>query len=173
MISINKNLIAIFALSAFLFAGCIQQSNTYPVEIFSEMHYNQAQKYQEPPRVPAHPDSVPFNGIGEKSNLDMSQKIQSINNGSELYSVNCAFCHGDMGDGYGPAAEKITSKDNYWYSVTGEAHKNPANLIVSELSKENAVVFIKGGAGLMPAYKNMLTEEEIESIVDYVWDDLR
>ena len=67
MISINKNLIAIFALSAFLFAGCIQQSNTYPVEIFSEMHYNQAQKYQEPPRVPAHPDSVPFNGIGEKS----------------------------------------------------------------------------------------------------------
>ena len=111
MISINKNLIAIFALSAFLFAGCIQQSNTYPVEIFSEMHYNQAQKYQEPPRVPAHPDSVPFNGIGEKSNLDMSQKIQSINNGSELYSVNCAFCHGDMGDGYGPAAEKITSKD--------------------------------------------------------------
>ena len=46
-------------------------------------------------------------------------------------------------------------------------------MISSELSRENAVVFIKGGAGLMPAYKNMLTEEEIKSIVDYVWDDLR
>ena len=46
-------------------------------------------------------------------------------------------------------------------------------MISSELSKENAVVFIKGGAGLMPAYKNKLTEEEIKSIVDYVWDDLR
>ena len=103
----------------------------------------------------------------------MSKKVQSNYDGYELYSVNCAFCHGDNGGGYGPAADQITSKDNYWYSVTGESHKNPANLISSELSKENAVVFIKGGAGLMPAYKNMLTEEEIKSIVDYVWDDLR
>ena len=173
MILINKKLKAIYILSFFLFAGCIQQSNTYPVEIFSEMHYNQAYRDQEPPRVPAHPDSVPFKNIGENSELNMSKKVQSNYDGYELYSVNCAFCHGDNGGGYGPAANQITSKENYWYSVTGESHKNPANLISSELSKENAVVFIKGGAGLMPAYKNMLTEEEIKSIVDYVWDDLR
>ena len=153
---------------------CIRdRSNTYPVEIFSEMHYNQAYRDQEPPRVPAHPDSVPFKNIGENSELNMSKKVQSNYDGYELYSVNCAFCHGDNGGGYGPAADQITSKENYWYSFTGESHKNPANLISSELSRENAVVFIKGGAGLMPAYKNMLTEEEIKSIVDYVWDDLR
>ena len=45
---------------------------------------------------------------------------------------------------------KYLQKKNYWYKVTGEKHKNPANLLTSELSKDNAVVFIKGGAGLMP-----------------------
>ena len=73
----------------------------------------------------------------------------------------------------GPAASKITDEENYWYKVTGEKHKNPANLLTSQLSKDNAVVFIKGGAGLMPAYDNMLTEDEIKAIVNYIWDDLQ
>ena len=153
--------------------SCVQQNNTYPVEIFSEMHYNQANKYQEPPRVPAHSDSKTFFEVGSDNNLDMNSDSTDKYDGSYLYTVNCSFCHGLDADGNGPAASKITDKDNYWSRVTGEAHKNPANLITSELSKENAIVFIKGGAGLMPAYENMLTEDEIKAIVNYIWDDLQ
>lgn len=171
--NINKKILLIFIIIALFFTGCVQQSNTYPVEIFSEMHYNQAQKYQEPPRVPAHPDSVPYSKIGYGEKLDLTITKRNDKDGTKLYYVNCSFCHGLEADGNGPASEKITSDKNYWFSVTGEKHKGPANLLQSELSKENAVVFIKGGAGLMPAYKNMLNEEEIRSIVDYVWDDLR
>ena len=171
--NINRKILIIFIIIAFFLTGCVQQSNTYPVEIFSEMHYNQANKYQEPPRVPAHPDSVPFSETGYGEKLDLTITKSNDHDANQLYYVNCAFCHGLEGDGNGPASEKITSDKNYWFTVTGERHKSPANLMLSELSKENAVVFIKGGAGLMPAYKNMLTEDEIRSIVDYVWDDLR
>ena len=53
--STNTVILLIFS-SIFLF-GCmdksgIQQTNTHPVEIFSEMHYSQAYKSQEPPRNP-------------------------------------------------------------------------------------------------------------------------
>ena len=109
----------------------------------------------------------------DEKELDMSSNPANNYDGSYLYEVNCTFCHGANGNGIGPAASKISSEENYWYKVTGEKHKNPANLLTSELSKDNAVVFIKGGAGLMPAYENMLTEAEIRAIVDYVWDDLR
>ena len=170
---ISKKIIFILTLLLIMMTACVQQNNTYPVEIFSEMHYNQAQKSQEPPRVPAHPDSVTFSEIGSEKELDMSSNPANNYNGSYLYEVNCTFCHGANGNGIGPAASKISSEENYWYKVTGEKHKNPANLLTSELSKDNAVVFIKGGAGLMPAYENMLTEAEIRAIVDYVWDDLR
>ena len=36
----------------------IQQTNTYPVEIFSEMHYSQAYKSQDPPRIEASEKAV-------------------------------------------------------------------------------------------------------------------
>ncbi len=170
---ISKKIIFILTLLLIMMTACVQQNNTYPVEIFSEMHYNQSQKSQEPPRVPAHPDSVTFSEIGSEKELDMSSNPANNYDGSYLYEVNCTFCHGANGNGIGPAASKISSEENYWYKVTGEKHKNPANLLTSELSKDNAVVFIKGGAGLMPAYENMLTEAEIRAIVDYVWDDLR
>ncbi len=170
---INKNIIYIFSLLAVLITSCVQQNNTYPVEIFSEMHYNQANKYQEPPRVSAHQDSKTFFEIGTDNSLDMNSDSSDKYNGSYLYNINCSFCHGAYADGNGPAASKITDIDNYWSRVTGETHKSPANLITSELSKDNAVVFIKGGAGLMPAYENMLTEDEIKAIVNYIWDDLQ
>ena len=170
---INKKIIILLSLLVVMLTSCVQQNNTYPVEIFSEMHYNQANKYQEPPRVPAHPDSVTYSEVGNNNTLDMNLDSSNAYNGSYLYTVNCAFCHGDNADGNGPAASKITDEENYWYKVTGEKHKNPANLLTSQLSKDNAVVFIKGGAGLMPAYKNMLTEEEIKAIVNYIWDDLQ
>lgn len=170
---INKKIILILSLLTLMLTACVQQNNTYPVEIFSEMHYNQANKYQEPPRVPAHPDSKAFSSVGLDNNLDMNSDSSDSYDGSYLYTVNCSFCHGTNADGNGPASSKITDENNYWHKVTGETHKSPANLMISELSKDNAVVFIKGGAGLMPAYENMLTEDEIKAIVNYIWDDLR
>ena len=74
-----------------MMTACVQQNNTYPVEIFSEMHYNQAQKSQEPPRVPAHPDSVTFSEIGSEKELDMSSNPANNYDESYLYEVNCTF----------------------------------------------------------------------------------
>ena len=91
--------------------------------------------------VPAHPDSVTFAELGNENNLDMDSDNSDNYDAQYLYTVNCAFCHGDNGNGMGPAASKITDEENYWYKVTGEKHKNPANLLTSQLSKDNAVVF--------------------------------
>ena len=56
--------IAGVALVALAAGACIQQSNTYPVELFKEMHYSQAHRSQEPPRQAPVRRAVAFVPIG-------------------------------------------------------------------------------------------------------------
>ena len=87
--STNTVILLIFS-SIFLF-GCmdksgIQQTNTYPVEIFSEMHYSQAYKSQEPPRIEASEKAVVFKSSSDRTLL-ISKKSHPYNeiNAKNLY----------------------------------------------------------------------------------------
>ena len=68
-------LITIFSISCMDKSG-LQQTNTYPVEIFSEMHYSQAYKSQEPPRLEPAKSSVVFQKSSDET-LPDSKKLNT------------------------------------------------------------------------------------------------
>ena len=84
---------------------------TYQIEIFSEMHYDQSYKSQEPPRLYPAEGSVPFmlheggtDGVfNVSSDSSLTQTEETVSAGSGLYQVNCSFCHGMTGKGDGAA----------------------------------------------------------------------
>jgi mono/diheme cytochrome c family protein len=86
----------------------------------------------------------------------------AIDAGRELYTINCASCHGDTGQGDGPAG--------------GSLDPAPANLVTTAAETDAPYihwVIAEGGAaaGLSPsmvAYKGILTEEEIWQVTTYV-----
>ncbi|WP_265614144.1 c-type cytochrome [Bacteroidetes bacterium endosymbiont of Geopemphigus sp.] len=49
------------------------------------------------------------------SPLDLNQKTENLERGKAIYQMNCAICHGDIGDGQGELVknEKILGVPNY------------------------------------------------------------
>lgn len=81
---------------------------------------------------------------------------ESENNAEELYSRNCAKCHGKDGRAKGFKAKAVGARnltDGQWQNrVTDERIFNSIN----------------NGKGKMPAYGKKLSEAEINSLVNYV-----
>jgi len=104
----QKRLVLALALASILaLLGCSRGS--YPLDFFSEMHYNQSYKIEEPQppgeayRVSSAPlDSVPVTGRELQYTIDAARSLvnpvpataASIAKGERLYMVNCAMCHG-------------------------------------------------------------------------------
>jgi mono/diheme cytochrome c family protein len=80
---------------------------------------------------------------------------ESLANGHKYYQINCAVCHGDKGDGMGPAMK---------YGVP------PINLLM-DMTKNRTDGYIYGmmrnGRGLMPSY-NRIEEADRWDVVNYV-----
>ena len=82
--------------------------------------------------------------------------------GKQLFTDNCATCHGDSGKGDGPAGASLTPK--------------PANLTVVAPTKQDDFLnwFIsEGGAAAgkspsMVAWKGTLSQDEIWQVITYV-----
>jgi DMSO reductase family type II enzyme heme b subunit len=87
--------------------------------------------------------------------------------GEAVYRERCAFCHGDNGDGKGPVAKYLdprprdftTSQFKFRTTASGELPL-----------RENVInVVIKGVRGTaMPRWEGILSQAEIEAVVDYV-----
>lgn len=168
-------LVAVMLASLFATACAIQESNTYPIEIFSEMHYSQSTRSQEPPRLPPVEGAVVYEGIGTENTLDVPDartRPYDADRARDLYRVNCSVCHGTSGDGTGPAAEHITATDSYYYAVNGETYAAPANLLTKrEEYDENAMTnIITNGIVVMPRFGKLLAEEEIREITTFIYD---
>ena len=157
-------------------AGCaVQESNTYPIEIFSEMHYSQSTRMQEPPRLAPVADAVPFQEIGTEQVLTVPEKVErpyDATRARELYRINCATCHGTSGTGDGPAAQHITATDSFWAQTNDSPYVGPADLIEKRATYDQEAMFnlVSNGIVVMPRFRNLLPEEEIREIVAYVYD---
>ena len=77
--------------------------------------------------------------------------------GEQLFSDNCVLCHGEKGVGDGPGAKTIKVK--------------PANFTDPKIQAEtDGALFWKmsQGRGPMPAWKDVLSDEERWKLVDYI-----
>ena len=164
------------AVVAFSAAACaVQESNTYPIEVFSEMHFSQSMRMQEPPRLAPVADAVPFVQIGTDEVLDVPEHRErpyDVARARELYRINCSTCHGTSGTGDGPAAQHITSNDSYWAQSNDSPYVGPADLIEKRAAydQEAMINLITNGVIVMPRFRNLLPEEDIREIATYIYD---
>ncbi len=164
-------------------ASACASTNTYPIDFFSEMHYQKSFRAQEPPRLDIPAGVVPTSGgepqytLEEARNLQnpLANDPQAAARGQQLYQVNCVACHGPNGEGNGPVAA-------FWRTVQGAVP--PANLkdpaIVARTdgelywiltygytSPENQAEY-PGGLTNMPAFGKLLTPEQRWELVSYI-----
>lgn len=170
-LSLTAVIIAVFSATA----CAVQESNTYPIEIFSEMHYSQSTRMQEPPRLAPAEDAVPFVAIGTDEVLDVPEKQERSYDAArarELYRINCSTCHGMSGIGDGPASPHITASDSYWATTNDSPYVGPADLIEKRATydQDAMVNLVTNGIVVMPRFGNLLPEEDIREIVTFIYD---
>lgn len=71
--------------------------------------------------------------------------------GAAIYQQRCATCHG--GDGTGGSGPSLTDIDE-------------------RLSEEEQLEIVRDGRGQMPAWEGILSDEEIEAVLDYMREEL-
>lgn len=88
----------------------------------------------------------------------MPSTPENLAAGEQLFSDNCVLCHGEKGAGDGPGAKTIKVK--------------PANFTDPKVqaSDTDGALFWKmgNGRGPMPAWKDILTDEERWKLVNYI-----
>ncbi len=174
-------LFALLMVAAVSASACaVQETNTYPVEIFSEMHYSQAFKAQEPPRLAPPGESVVFASTGSPDQVlnvpDKQERAYDPVVAGDLYRINCSVCHGVTGLGDGKAARHITSTASFYATTNnGVTYLAPPNLVESAATRltvrDIMVAFATSGGRVMPAFGKLLPEEDIRDIVNYIFDD--
>ena len=193
--SVKINILIILLTGLFSLAPTCQsgitQSTTYPIELFSEMHYSQAYKSQETPRLkPVAEAVVNLDPIGTENQYDMTiEKFKyDYESGENLYRVNCSFCHGNEGLGDGPAKEYIISENSYYStnkveglpgSGSGTPYISPPQLNDIEERYGNRdsaynriyqMLNSEIGFGPMPGFLRVLSEEERKQIIEFILD---
>ncbi len=103
---------------------------------------------------------VPGQYAGAKNPIPAAQSIAA---GKKVYTINCASCHGDMGDGKGPAAAALEPK--------------PADFTNADVMLELTDTYLfwrinEGGvlppfSSAMPSWKGRLSEEDIWNVINY------
>ncbi|MCH2507581.1 MAG: cytochrome c [Dehalococcoidia bacterium] len=156
---------------------------TYQIEIFSEMHYAQSYKSQEPPRLYPAEGSVPFmlheggtDGVfNVSSDSSLTQTEETVSAGSGLYQVNCSFCHGMTGKGDGAAKDYLIKHGGLPPAdITG-----PATAMASDkelkgfIGLGGRIAYYSGGnkyesPSAMPMFDKLLTDEEQWQLVHYL-----
>ena len=82
---------------------------------------------------------------------------ESIQKGKEIYDKKCALCHGDKGDGKGPASGGLDPKPTNFKESHGE-----------KMTDGEHFWKITTGRGPMPSYEKDLTVEERWHVINYV-----
>lgn len=89
--------------------------------------------------------------------VDISPSLAAQN----LYNQNCAACHGETGDGDGPAAS-LTVNEPVAFSDIAYMFTRRSDVLYAKIRR--------GGMGTdMPNFGTLFTAEETWALVDYLW----
>ncbi len=174
-------LLAGLSLVALAATGCVTNRGTYPIEIFSEMHYAQTFRSQEPPRLQAVAGAEVFVPLGVAASLAVkgpeemkadaaARYAADPGAAAELFRVNCSVCHGVKGLGDGPIVPFLTDPNNY----TGAPYAPPPNLqdTRNRLDRDAVFAIMTSGIFVMPQFGLLLSEEDRWDVIQYVFDEI-
>lgn len=91
----------------------------------------------------------------------------NLTNGATVYKKNCAGCHGNTGEGNGPAASSLKPKPANFVATSykDSKGKNPRDYTDAEILD----IINNGRKGTaMPAWKKQLSAEQINDVLAYV-----
>ena len=95
--------------------------------------------------------------------------------GKQLYQQNCADCHGETGKGDGVIAPSLKKTSMPGMNMTGHETVAPIDFTDAKnmLGASDAILegkIIRGGMGTgMPYWGPILTSEQIQAVLDYLW----
>lgn len=89
-----------------------------------------------------------------------------IATGKEIYTVKCAVCHGEKGDGKGPGAANLTPKPGDFTDKKMVAEM-AGNYWVWRVSEGGLVEPFKSKKSAMPAWKNELSMDDRWAVIVY------
>jgi len=86
-------------------------------------------------------------GGGGASGGGADDAVQAVSEGERLYRNRCMACHGgELEGGFGPELRGIGER----------------------MSRDEIILAVRDGTGLMQPFRDRLTEEEIAAVVDWI-----
>lgn len=101
--------------------------------------------------------------------------VQRLEQGKELYKQNCSACHGENGAGDGVFAAGLAGETGLDMAAGGHGVQKPADFTdpAAMLGASPALLqgkILRGGMGTgMPYWGPIFTEDQIWSLVEYLW----
>ncbi len=151
-------------------AAC-NSTATYPIDFFSEMHYQDSWHAQEPPRPDAPQTIVPITG-GAVPNYTMDEAkgltnplpsdARSQELGAQLFAVNCAVCHGPTGGGNGRVAGYFRAANA---PPPADLHRDD---IKARTDGELFWIVTNGFGEYMPPFGDLITPEQRWALVAHI-----
>ena len=138
----------------------------YPVDVYPEMHYGQAQRRLEPERLTVADGAVPTSGRAPRLSFEeagrqpnpLPRTPATVERGRRVYARDCAMCHG--ADGH---ARTLTAAQ-----FAGAGREPPVDLAaprVRERSDGQLHWIISHGLGGMPPFRDLLTDQDRWALV--------
>ncbi len=99
--------------------------------------------------------------------LGRPASAQAPVDGEAIYRERCAFCHGDEGDGNGPVARYLDPRPRDFTSGQFKFRTTASGELPL---REDVINIVKQGVRgtAMPSWEGILSQAEIEAVVDYV-----
>ncbi len=110
--------------------------------------------------TPPSSDATPPAGTGTSGtsgSTDASAVTANLELGEQVYKQRCALCHGPDGHGNGPGAAALNPKPRNYHDAKYMSTKTDAELLA----------VIHNGKGAMPAWKAILNETQMKSVLMY------
>jgi mono/diheme cytochrome c family protein len=153
---------------ALVLAGCAS-TNTYPIDFFSEMHYQKSWGAGEPDGWNPPAGAVPITGGEVAYTMEEAAELENPFAGdaaaealgAQLFAINCSQCHG------------IDGQANTFIAATfqGYGANPPANLVEMPRGLNDGEIFFVVTHGFpegMPAFQRLLTEEQRWAVVAHL-----
>lgn len=168
------SLLLLLTVGIFATFGCLAKTGTHqPVDLFSEMHYNESIRSQEAPRLSAPAGAIPTTGKSVTLTLEQYAELQNPlqsssepTNGETLFTTNCVFCHGVNGTGDGPVSAKLINYGGIPAAdLTGPATVRRSDGELFGLISQGGALQTQFG---MPRYEAFLNSEDRWILVNHI-----